>query len=56
MLATLVGPPKTRSNGERIILVLKLVSVADTVLVLIIETSGSKGMPYEDKNGNQTQA
>ena len=37
----MVGPPKTRSNGERIVLVLKwvavAVTVADTVLVLMIE-------------------
>jgi hypothetical protein len=33
----MVGPPKTRSNRGRIVVVLKWVAVSDTVLVLIIE-------------------
>ncbi len=35
-------PPKNRSNGERIVVVLKWAAVADTVLVLI----GLEGMLY----------
>ncbi len=52
----MVGPPKTRGNGGRIVVVLKWVAIPDTVLVLIIEKSGKKECRIENKNGDRTQA
>ena len=57
----MVGPPKPRSNGGRIVVVLKWLAVSDTVLVLIIEKKKSgldKEGHIENKSGgrDRTQA